>query len=497
MKMFVCFRKNTCPYFEESRIKTVLTERDGLRAENAQLRQHYAMAEDRIKRLEAQIASLTGELKNVKHDNEKLRHKLLSISEIEEEEEKRPSVRPPGKRRGAPIGHKGATRKTPVPPDRIVEVQLDSCPKCKSTELSLCKGAYDHSQEDLEIRRITTLFRHYKYWCRHCKKVVYGTGEGELPNSYIGPNMKIIIELLRYNSGLPYGKVQGICKNLFGIDITGAGLVYMDNLMSSSGQGAYEKIGRDILISDKLHIDETGWKLDKDNYWLWCFANHHNAFYRIDKSRGSKVINDTIGNFGGFVISDFFSAYNAMDAKNRAKCNSHLLKDVNEVSEVCEDNVATAFLGGLKEILKHGIDCYNQFIDGKLTKNYLREKRNELIQKTNGLCAAALAYDKAETLRNRMMKYMDEIFRYLEYPDIVDPTNNFCERQLRPDVIMRNNTHGSRSRNGLRNHSVMMTLLETAKLRKLNAKEILLALLKRDENRSAELFDAKPPCNTS
>lgn len=495
--MFFCFKKNTCPYFEDSFIKAVMAERDKLRAENAQLRQYYALAEDKIRRLEAQITSLTGELKNVKHENEKLRHKLLSISETEEEEEKHPSVRLPGKRRGAPIGHKGATRKTPVPPDRIVEVQLESCPKCKSAELSLCKDVYDHAQEDIEIHRITTLFRHYKYYCRHCKGIVYGTGEGEMPNSYIGPNMKIAVELLRYQSGLPYGKIRGICKDIFGIDITGAGLVYMDNFMSSNGQGVYEKIGRDILMSDKLHIDETGWKLDKDNYWLWCFANDRNAFYKIDQSRGSKVINDTIGNFGGFVISDFFSAYSAMDAKNRAKCNSHLLKDVKDISEVCEDDIVMAFLGGLKEILKHGIDCYNQFIDGKLTKNDLQGKRNELIRKTNKLCATTLAYDKAETLRKRTIKYMDEIFRYLEYPDIVDPTNNFCERQLRQNVIMRNNTHGSRSFNGIRNHSVMMTLLETAKLRKLNAKEILLALVKRNGKKSAELFDAKPPCNTS
>lgn len=488
MKMFGCFRKNTCPYFEDSFVKTVMVERDKLRAENAQLSQHCALAEDKIRRLEAQNASLTGELKNVKHENEKLRRKLMSISDTDEEPDKKPPPSPSGKRHGAPIGHKGATRKTPASPDRVVEVKLDCCPKCKSTELSPCKDVYDHAQEDIEIRKITTLFRHHKYWCKRCKDVVYGIGEGELPNSYLGPNIKIITELLRYRCGLPYGKVRVLCNDVFGIDITGAGLVYCDNFFSSNGQDAYEKIGRDILLADKLNIDETGWKLNKDNYWLWCFANTFNAYYKINESRGSKVINEVIGNYPGFVISDFFSAYNAMAAKNRAKCNSHLLDDINNALEMCEDNTALAFLEELKAIIKYGIDCYWQFIDKKLTAKELLDIRTVLIQKTNQLCGNPLSYEKAETLRNRTIKYMDEIFRYLEYPDIVEPTNNFVERQLRPDVIMRKNTYGSRSHNGIRNHSVMMTLLETAKLRKLNALEILLTLLKCDKKSAVDLF---------
>jgi len=41
------------------------------------------------------------------------------------------------KRRGAPNGHRGATRPTPEP-DRVVEVTADQCDRCRSTNLEEC-----------------------------------------------------------------------------------------------------------------------------------------------------------------------------------------------------------------------------------------------------------------------------------------------------------------------------------------------------------------------
>ncbi|RJS75446.1 IS66 family transposase, partial [Methanophagales archaeon] len=41
------------------------------------------------------------------------------------------------KRRGAPNGHRGATRPTPEP-DRVVEVTADQCDHCGSTNLEEC-----------------------------------------------------------------------------------------------------------------------------------------------------------------------------------------------------------------------------------------------------------------------------------------------------------------------------------------------------------------------
>jgi hypothetical protein len=53
---------------------------------------------------------------------------------------------------------------------------------------------------------------------------------------------------------------------------------------------------------------------------LWCFANHALVFFIIDRSRGSPVINWVRGNlFNGILISDFFNAYNCIQAMAKQK----------------------------------------------------------------------------------------------------------------------------------------------------------------------------------
>ena len=46
----------------------------------------------------------------------------------------------------------------------------------------------------------------------------------------------------------------------------------------------------------------------------------------------------------------------------------------------------------------------------------------------------------------------------------IDYHNNHAEQQIRPDVIFRKITFGNRSNNGAQYHSVIMSILQTAKL---------------------------------
>ena len=74
-----------------------------------------------------------------------------------------------------------------------------------------------------------------------------------------------------------------------------------------------------------------------------------------------------------------------------------------------------------------------------------------------------LDYDAAETLRKRIAeKDFDKLFTFLRVPG-VEPTNNHAERSVRPMVIMRKISFGTRSPAGSQCHSVLPSLLETAR----------------------------------
>ena len=72
------------------------------------------------------------------------------------------------KRRGAPHGHRGATRPTPEP-DRVVEVTADLCDHCGSTNLEECGVEKQVIEEIPPPPKIEVIqFNRHKYKCRGC-----------------------------------------------------------------------------------------------------------------------------------------------------------------------------------------------------------------------------------------------------------------------------------------------------------------------------------------
>ena len=63
----------------------------------------------------------------------------------------------------------------------------------------------------------------------------------------------------------------------------------------------------------------------------------------------------------------------------------------------------------------------------------------------------------------RLQRHKNELLTFL-YEKGVDYHNNHAEQQIRPDVIFRKITFGNRSENGAQYHSVIMSILQTAKL---------------------------------
>ena len=87
-----------------------------------------------------------------------------------------------------------------------------------------------------------------------------------------------------------------------------------------------------------------------------------------------------------------------------------------------------------------------------------------------------LDHYRADKLRKRILKYYNELTICLDYFEI-DAHNNFAERLLRNNVIMRKITFGNRSDSGILNHQVLLSLIETAKLHNLNPLDFLFNLI--------------------
>ncbi|MDP2929976.1 MAG: IS66 family transposase [Candidatus Omnitrophota bacterium] len=387
------------------------------------------------------------------------------------------------RKKGAPVGHEGATRDIPKRVDEHKDVHIDKCPECGSGELTPCEKYYDHYQEDIIIPETkVTRFRHHYYWCKNCKNTVHGTGCGELPGSYIGPSAKALAAFLHYQMSVPYRKIKTLFKEMFSMDFDSTSCVGFDKQIHARGEPLYEKLKDSLKDRPYLNVDETGWK----GKWLWCYADERHAVYRIEPGRGQKELRGILGDsYKGVLISDFLGAYNGIESLKQ-KCLVHLLRLIDKWKVYYDnDPKITRYFLNLKTAVKRIIHLNNQMNKKRLPKNFSLKKA-DVVAGLRRLISKELEPIKADKFRRKLLDHFDDLVTCLDYKGI-SSNNNLVERLLRGSVIMRKITFGNRSKKGETNHEVIMSLVQTARLQNLNPLPFLRELLTNPEKAAIHL----------
>ena len=367
------------------------------------------------------------------------------------------------KRPGQKPGHPGVTRATPKRIDRVVEQTLTNCPRCH-TRLGSSVEVTEHLQEDLIPARVeVTCFKRHRYYCSGCQEVLTAPyAPEEIPHSDLGPQVLTQAVLLKYVHGLPFNKIR-LCFQQMG-----------DNLTVSEGALAQalprvarwldvetQELLKSIRASPATHVDETGWKVTGVNHWLWAFVTDRIAYYRIDRSRGSVVPKEILGEgYKGIVVSDFYSAYNRLKVRQQ-KCWVHLLRELREIAKSDPSQEFRAAHRALRRI----------FLDARrLARTRHRLPAITVLHRHRLLDERLLAWGAApyrsKTLRRlsaRILKHHHQLLTFLKVRGL-PWENNQAERLIRPNVIIRNRSYQSRSPQGAATHSALMSLVQTLTL---------------------------------
>ncbi len=372
----------------------------------------------------------------------------------------------PKKKRGAKFGHQGKTREKPATIDTEIEVSLEKCPVCGETGLRKLNKIHEHIQEDIVIPAPSaTRYIKHLYYCPRCKNEVCGKGENEIPNAYIGPTARALAATLRYETRVPYRQVEKLFSEAFGLKLTPGALVGFDHKLTSCGRPWYEFLKNHVKSSPHIHADETGWRSDGINHYLWIFTNSRLSLYHINRSRGSKVPIDILGeNYPGILITDCYVGYNPVKAFMKQKCVAHLLDDNSDLAKTFTDDIQLeTFTATFKDNMRNAIKLQKIFRKKEITRSQLNKSAAALKKDFWKFMETPLDNPDAETFRRRIIDHKKEIFTFLVHTS-VDATNNRAERGLRPSVIMRKVTFGNRSDAGKTNHETLMSLIQTAKL---------------------------------
>lgn len=320
-----------------------------------------------------------------------------------------------------------------------------------------------------------TRFRHHFYYCRDCKKVVHGTGKGELPGSYIGPTAKSVASFLHWQLRIPYRPIRRLFRDLLGLDFDPSSVPGFDRQIRIRGTPIYETLKQSLPKKPFTHADETGWRKEGINHWLWCFASLGAVVYLIDRRRSGKVVESVLGRkYGGVLISDFLAAYNRIKSRKQ-RCLVHLLRLIKKWQvHFADDRKRLRYFTNLKGLVKDVI-ALSAAMPGKRPQHFI-DRRADLVARLRRRLQENLAHTKADKFIQKLSANIEELITCLDFDEVCSH-NNWAERLLRGNVIMRKVTFGSRSDEGIKNHEVLMSLAETARLHRMNVMGYLHLLL--------------------
>lgn len=410
-----------------------------------------------------------------------------------EEKEKPKFVKENTKKRhkkpGRKLGHEGITRQIPEHINEVIEQELNECPHC-THQLNKSIEVTEHIQEDIIPATVkVTKFKKHRYWCECCQKVVTAPyHETEVPNGYLGSNVLIQAVILKYHHCLPYNKISQLIEQLTGMKVSAGALAQSLQRISQWLKIEHKVILEAIRGSPTVHIDETGWRLDGKNHWLWAFINKKLAYYTIDRSRGRKVVKKILpDNYDGIIISDFYGVYFNLPYK-RQKCLVHLLRELHQCSKRDQSAAYQRAYKKIKRIINDAVKLSK--LKDHLTKRvYERRCRRIKIRLFNVMCGN---YRNKNLIRisKRFSKYWLDMLTFLK--EDVDWNNNLAERMIRPNVIYRNRSFGNRSENGAKAHSTLMSIIQSLILQDQDIFESLKTsfLAHRQGRLSPLLFDS-------
>jgi transposase len=367
------------------------------------------------------------------------------------------------KKRGARRGHQGHGRQKCEVIDREVDLVLQRCPGCGG-ELLEYKKPSQHVKEDLEIRKVATKYNVHRYHCPCCCKEV----RPDFEPGFIGDTAKSLSTLLHYYSGVPFGKVREMF-GWFGLQVSEGSLARWGKAFFGKFRDLYDELKGRLRRSPYVGVDETGWPVDGNNRWLWVFRSPESVVYTIDESRGSKVVNEVLGeNFNGVLGSDFYSAYNP-PATRKQKCLVHLLRHIRGWGESKNFEKRSLHYGlhrtvekatGLAQKKgKFPADAYEKKVDG------FKSDFDEFLQfyPSDPDCAR---------LMRLLVKHRDELWTFLTSD--VPHHNNDVEMAIRRAVVNRKVSCGNRSDIGASVQEVLLSVIQTAKMHGRNLMKTLL-----------------------
>jgi hypothetical protein len=387
------------------------------------------------------------------------------------------------KKRGPKYGHQGKTRNGFETVDHYVQLGVCECPECGGVKVAEIAGANVKKEQIAELVSKPVEITEYQRALHQCLDCGW-RGRSQLPLgcregfSY-GASLCSLVGWLGYGGNLSWSKQRHLLEGLLGVPISQGSLSKMHQWFCESLQPAYEQWWQWIQQPGVRCVDETSYRLNGVNYWVWVATSQEACVLMLAPTRSSMEVKTLLGTeFEGVLSSDCWSAYGPMGAGAKQKCLAHIERELKAM-ETSHLKANRLFAERVFPILHQARAVKQEYLAGHITLDAMQSQRSAIESRLVAVIENPPKGGWASAsggLAARFQRHWSEWFTFLTYPD-VKPDNNDAERALRPLVIHRKVSGGARSDWGGQLVAMMFSFLETMRLVGKNALNELFALL--------------------
>jgi transposase len=353
----------------------------------------------------------------------------------------------------------------PTSVDVVLEAPLpDACPHCGgSVQETTVRQQY---QTEIPRRPIIRQFNVHIGCCADCGKRIQGRHPLQTSDTLgagaaqVGPDAQAAVVLLNKTFGLSHGKVAGVFKGLFGIDLTRGVSAQIMLRAARRLEPADAEVRSQVKAAERLTPDETGWHVGGKSAWLHAWVVEGAVCYAIEEHRKADALQDLIGiDWAGKMTHDGYSTYNRFRKAIHQQCLGHILRRLREL-EANAKGGAVHYPRRLIAMFSEAIHLRNRYLAGEVTAEELKEARERYEERLARLLRPVREVPAYETLSAHLWKHFDEWFTFLDHPE-VEPTNWEGEQAIRPAVVNRKVWGGNRTWRGARAQEVLMSTLRS------------------------------------
>ena len=398
-----------------------------------------------------------------------------------------------GKRKiGAQPGHDRHERPlfTEDEIDKFHPYILTACPVCNG-EVSIIDGKPRIIQqvELIEVPLIREEHRSYPVWCAKCGKIHYMSFPPEvLKEGLFRARLTSLVAYMKNVCHASFSTIRKYIRDVLREKVSRGYLRKLIEKVSMSLEGPYNELLDRLPLETIVNVDETGHKENGERFWTWVFKADLYVLFKIDKSRGSKVLIDVLGKeFDGALGCDYFSAYRKYMKDFNVSiqfCIAHLIRDIRFLSTLSDPETKAygeKLLDEVKNLFKVIHDRDNMTPEAFTTALEHAKQRitttalNDVPSRLNK--EGKEEKREAQNMAKRFRSHGEAYFEFITTPGI-DPTNNVAEQAIRFVVIDRHVTQGTRSVKGRKSNERLWTVVATCALQGRSAFNFILQSVK-------------------